>query len=191
MSAGLVPGMPSGTDKPSSSKCLIQYSGRFPSASRQFIGFDGKIPPKATCQKVSMLVDKIQRNTLCPVSVPVLTKKSATYLRKLLILIAFRTSAERARFELADRFPHRQFSKLLVSATHPPLRVSSLKSAAKIHFFPQVAIHRKIFLSISAQRLSATCYPLNFVSLRPKNRTYEIHCRTNRGTTFRRGNWRP
>ena len=53
--------------------------------------------------------------------------------------------AERARFELADRFPHRQFSKLLVSATHPPLRVSFLKSAAKIHFFCFEKIYCEIF----------------------------------------------
>ncbi len=53
---------------------------------------------------------------------PILTQKSATYLRKLLILIEFRSFAERARFELAVEFPLRQFSKLLVSATHPPLR---------------------------------------------------------------------
>ena len=50
--------------------------------------------PIKTCRQ-------IQRNTLCPVSVPILTQKSATYLRKLLILIEFRTFAERARFELA------------------------------------------------------------------------------------------
>ena len=81
-----------------------------------------------------------QRNTLCPVSVSVLTQKSATYLRKLLILIGLRRSAERARFELAEEFPLRQFSKLVVSATHPSLRIRSyLKSAAKIHFF---LIHR-------------------------------------------------
>ena len=30
--------------------------------------------------------------------------------------------AERARFELAEELPLRQFSKLVVSATHPPLR---------------------------------------------------------------------
>ena len=32
------------------------------------------------------------------------------------------SKAERTRFELAVELPLRQFSKLLVSATHPPLR---------------------------------------------------------------------
>ena len=33
------------------------------------------------------------------------------------------SAAERARFELAVGLPLRQFSKLLVSATHPPFRL--------------------------------------------------------------------
>ena len=33
--------------------------------------------------------------------------------------------AERARFELAEELPLRQFSKLVVSATHPSLRLGS------------------------------------------------------------------
>ena len=41
------------------------------------------------------------QNTHCPVSVPILTQKSATYFRKLLILIGLNRFAERARFELA------------------------------------------------------------------------------------------
>ena len=43
--------------------------------------------------------------SFCPVSVPILTQKSATCLCKLLIFIAFRCFAERARFELAVRLP--------------------------------------------------------------------------------------
>ena len=69
--------------------------------------------------------DKSQRNTLCLVSVSVLTQKSATYFRKLLILIGLNRFAERARFELAEELPLRQFSKLVVSATHPSLRLGS------------------------------------------------------------------
>ena len=43
--------------------------------------------------------------------------------RKPLHIKDFRfTVAERTRFELAVELPLRQFSKLLVSATHPPLR---------------------------------------------------------------------
>ena len=43
--------------------------------------------------------------------------------RKPLQIKDFRfTVAERTRFELAVELPLRQFSKLLVSATHPPLR---------------------------------------------------------------------
>ena len=47
--------------------------------------------------------------------------------------------AERTRFELAVELPLRQFSKLLVSATHPPLRklaeVFSIATAKVLLFF--------------------------------------------------------
>ena len=48
--------------------------------------------------------------------------------------------AERTRFELAVELPLRQFSKLLVSATHPPLRklaeiYFSIASAKVVLFF--------------------------------------------------------
>ena len=49
--------------------------------------------------------------------------------------------AERARFELAEELPLRQFSKLVVSATHPPLRGFISEIGGKNTLFFDMAIH--------------------------------------------------
>ena len=49
-------------------------------------------------QAVTALEDSLYP-VLCPVSVPILTQKSANYACNLLILIEFRTFAEREGFE--------------------------------------------------------------------------------------------
>ena len=49
--------------------------------------------------------------------------------------------AERARFELAEELPLRQFSKLVVSATHPPLRGFISEIGGKNTLFFNMAIH--------------------------------------------------
>ena len=58
------------------------------------------------------------------------------------------SKAERTRFELAVELPLRQFSKLLVSATHPPLRESifSIASAKVVLFFIPASVLAEIFL---------------------------------------------
>ena len=53
--------------------------------------------------------------------------------------------AERARFELAERFPLRQFSKLVVSATHPPLRGFVSEIGRKNTLFPAITNSNGIF----------------------------------------------
>ena len=54
--------------------------------------------------------------------------------------------AERTRFELAVELPLRQFSKLLVSATHPPLR-----KLAEIYF--QIASAKVLLFFICARKI--------------------------------------
>ena len=58
--------------------------------------------------------------------------------------------AERTRFELAVELPLRQFSKLLVSATHPPLRkhaesIFSIATAKVMLFFIPASVLAEIF----------------------------------------------
>ena len=62
--------------------------------------------------------------------------KTARRLRAGLLLVA-----ERARFELAEELPLRQFSKLVVSATHPPLRGFISEIGGKNTLFFDMAIH--------------------------------------------------
>ena len=68
-------------------------------------------------------------------------------MRKLLILIEFRSFAERARFDLAEELPLRQFSKLVVSATHPPLRgfISEIGGKNTLFFDMTMASTKKNF----------------------------------------------
>ena len=71
--------------------------------------------------------------------------------RKPLQIKDFRfTVAERTRFELAVELPLRQFSKLLVSATHPPLRklaesISSIATAKVALFFIPASVFADFF----------------------------------------------
>ena len=58
--------------------------------------------------------------------------------------------AERTRFELAVELPLRQFSKLLVSATHPPLRkhaesIFSIATAKVVLFLIPASVLAEIF----------------------------------------------
>ena len=57
--------------------------------------------------------------------------------------------AERARFELAEEFPLRQFSKLVVSATHPPLRgfISEIGGKNTLFFDMPMVVRKKIVQS--------------------------------------------
>ena len=50
----------------------------------------------------------------------------AAYLATFTCFYQFLSSAEAARFELADTLRYRQFSKLVVSATHPHFLVQGL-----------------------------------------------------------------
>lgn len=52
-------------------------------------------------------------------------------------MVSKHQNAEATRFELVDRLPDRQFSKLLVSATHPHFLVvynTFVNSGAKVEF---------------------------------------------------------